>query len=71
MSDHRDGYRLVNALFPVFENLPSRQQALFIQLMGGPQTRASSLSDDAAFTEEAELAREHFRTKLNAMRPRP
>jgi hypothetical protein len=35
MPDHRDGPRLINALFAVFEELPPRQQAIFIALMGG------------------------------------
>ena len=69
MSDHRDGYRLINALFPVFEKLPARQQAVFIQLMGGPESEEGRLSEDPALAEESEEAREHFRMKLKSMRP--
>ncbi len=69
MPDHRDGYRLVNALFPVFEKLPSRQQALFVELMTEPGAGASALSGDPELAHDLQEAREHFRTRLRGSRP--
>jgi hypothetical protein len=64
MADHRDGPRLVNALFPVFETLPPGQQAVFVRLMGGGGAQASSFSADDQIEEEVEEAKAHFRNRL-------
>lgn len=67
MPDHRDGPRLVNALFPVVQQLPARQQAVFVALMGGGISKASGFADDKELAAEVEEARAHFHTKLGSL----
>jgi hypothetical protein len=64
MADHRDGPRLVNALFPVFETLPPGQQAVFVRLMGASGPQASGFFAQAQLDEEVEEAKAHFRSRL-------
>lgn len=65
MSDHRDGYRLVNKLFGVYETLPPRQQAIFARLMGSTTPpRARGFASEGDLAQEVREARAHFRGKL-------
>lgn len=65
MADHRDGPRLVNSLFPVFQQLPPRQQAIMTHLLGvSPPGDVRGLVDERELDEELAEARQHFLTKL-------
>ena len=71
MSDHRCGPRVVNKLFPLFEELLPNEQAIFERLMGEPVPKGIAAPDAAHLAEEVEEAKAHFRTKLQAMRQQP
>ena len=67
MADHRDGPRMINALFPVLQQLPSRQQVILTQMLGvAPVGDTRGFSDDAELTEEIEEARAHLGSLLDA-----
>jgi hypothetical protein len=67
MADHRDGPRLVNQLFPIFQQLSPRQQVIMTQLMGASAPGNTFGFQDAAELEaEVEEARRHFQAKLDA-----
>ena len=64
MADHRDGPRLVNALFPVLQQLPLKQQVIMAQLMGvAPPGNTFGFQDAAELEAEVEEARRHFQAK--------
>ena len=67
MADHRDGPRLVNALFPLFQQLPQRQQVIMTQMLGvQPPGDLRGFQDAAELDEEIAEARQHFLAKLDA-----
>lgn len=66
MPDHRDGPQLVNALFRTVEELPPRQQAVFVRLMGGGPRGLVDAPDDDDLDEEVEEARAHLDSRLKA-----
>lgn len=64
MSDHRDGYRMVNTLFGFYQTLPPRQQAILARLMGATEVQPAGFRSDADLSQEVREARAHFKAKL-------
>jgi hypothetical protein len=68
VADHRDGPRLINTLFPIFQGLDARQQAVFTRMFGlETPADTSGFKDTADLDEEVEEARQHFLARIGTL----
>jgi hypothetical protein len=64
MADHRDGPRVVNTLFRLYQSLPPSQQAVMTELLNLPTASDTAGFSSAELADEVEEARQHWLTKL-------
>jgi hypothetical protein len=71
MADHRDGPRVVNRLFALYQSLPPSQQAVLTQLLTLPPPDDALGFSSPELAEEVAEARQNWLTKLRAASTSP